>query len=70
MNNMRISPTSQGFIMIMLTVVAIAIVTALSLLLLQQIIGIFYASTVDAILITAIIVGSNRVVHKRLAKVQ
>jgi hypothetical protein len=70
MNSRRIFLTSQSFIIVIVTIIAIVIVTALSTTMLQQIIGIFYASTLNAILISAIIVGSNRLLHRRLVKVQ
>jgi hypothetical protein len=70
MNSMRIFLTSQSSIIVIVTIIAIVIVTALSMTMLQQIIGIFYASTLNAILITAIIVGSNILLHRGLVKVQ
>lgn len=68
MNNTKISPRSQGLIIIMLTVAVIAVVTVINMTVLQQAVGIFYASTVGAVLIAAIVVGANRLIHDRLVK--
>jgi len=66
---MNIPPMSQGIIVIILTVIAIAIVTALSMTTLQLIVGIFYATTLDGVLVTGIIVGASRIIHGRLVRV-
>jgi hypothetical protein len=68
MKNMNIPPMSQAIIIIILTLIAIAIVTALSMMTLQQIVGIFYATTLDGVLITAMIVGSSKLIHSRLIR--
>lgn len=68
MNSRIILSKNQGFVVIMLTVAALVVVTALSMIFLQQVLGIFYASTIDAILITSIIVCSSKVIHDKLVK--
>jgi hypothetical protein len=49
----------------LIAVVSIIIVTVLCMILLQQSVGIFYAATINAILITVIIVVAVRWVHTR-----
>lgn len=68
MTNTTISTRSQAFIIIVFAVAAIVIVTVLSMMLLQQAIGPFHSSTVDAILITVIAVVASNLVHNRFVK--
>jgi hypothetical protein len=58
---MKVSIKVQGLI----TAIAIIIVTILSLIFLQQLIGVFNAATLNAIFITAIVVVAARWIHTR-----
>jgi hypothetical protein len=58
---MKVSIKVQGLI----TAIAIIIVTILSLIFLQQSIGVFNAATLNAIFITAIVVVAARWIHTR-----
>jgi hypothetical protein len=58
---MKVSIKVQGLI----TAIAITIVTILSLIFLQQSIGVFNAATLNAVFITAIVVVAARWIHTR-----
>ena len=58
---MKVSIKVQGLI----TAIAIIIVTILSLIFLQQSIGVFNAATLNAVFITAIVVVAARWIHTR-----
>ena len=58
---MKVSIKVQGLI----TAIAIIIVTILSLIFLQQSIGVFNAATLNAIFITAVVVVAARWIHTR-----
>jgi hypothetical protein len=58
---MKVSIKVQGLI----TAIAIIIVTILSLIFLQQLIGVFNAATLNAVFITAIVVVAARWIHTR-----
>ena len=60
----------QIVVMVILAVAAITSVTAASMIYLQTVLSIFYATTVDAFVITLIIVATNKLIHSRLVKAQ
>jgi hypothetical protein len=60
---MKVSLRVQCIIVEVSSLVSIIIVTLLSVIVIQQLIGIFYAATLNAVLITAIIVVAARWVH-------
>ena len=63
-----LSLKTQGIAIIMLSAVAVILSTTWAVMYLGSVIGIFYASTVNAILVTSIIVGASGLIHNRLAK--